>query len=523
MATGLTGSIVSSGSMMPHIHVGDVVLSRPFSAAAAPPLGRVITFDAPPGSALHGVVLHRLVGANRDGTLITKGDANAAPDSTPLARDGIIGQAGILIPWVGLPFLWLSTGAFVQFGIWLAGSILAVLIEIASSASDHRDKRSGRGTRAVSAPQSHEARRRIPVGLLGRSLLRYKVGLVVALLVSVGVVASASFGQVDASFTAQTSSIGSSWSAKAATAAVSLAFTTNPSSSTGGIALATQPVVSFEDAAGHVTTNGGAVTLSLTAPGGATLACAANPVTSTSGVNSFSGCTVDKAGTYTLTAASGALTHGVSSSFVISRGTAKNLQFVTSPTATRASTTFVGTPAVAIVDAGGNIVSSTSTVTLTLTTVQGATLICASNPQNAVAGQASFAGCRINIPGTFSLTVKSPGLGTAVSSSFVIGGPAVAPLTCLSAVFVATFSWTPTPFTATQYTLYVNGIQVPATGADGFNSTVQLSALNVPASQFPAGTATLEVRKVLANGTEVVIGDGTVILGASGFRTYLCG
>ena len=62
-----------------------------------------------------------------------------------------------------------------------------------------------------------------------------------------------------------------------------------------------------------------------------------------------------------------------------------------------------------------------------------------------------------------------------------------------------------------------------ATGADGWNSYVQLTSNNVPAGTFPQGTATLEVRRVTASGTEVVIGDGTVVLGTVGYRTYLCG
>src|ERR1019366_10564941 len=81
MVTGLTGSVVMSGSMMPHIHVGDVVLSRDLPQNAPLPMGRVITFEAPVGSARSGLMLHRLVGGNKDGSLVTAGDANAAPDS----------------------------------------------------------------------------------------------------------------------------------------------------------------------------------------------------------------------------------------------------------------------------------------------------------------------------------------------------------------------------------------------------------------------------------------------------------
>ena len=84
MLFGLSGSVVQSGSMEPHISTGDVVLSHALRADAPTPMGRVITFRAPAGSAKSGLVLHRLVAANKNGTLVTAGDANPNPDSTPL-------------------------------------------------------------------------------------------------------------------------------------------------------------------------------------------------------------------------------------------------------------------------------------------------------------------------------------------------------------------------------------------------------------------------------------------------------
>ena len=52
-------------------------------------------------------------------------------------------------------------------------------------------------------------------------------------------------------------------------------------------------------------------------------------------------------------------------------------------------------------DAGGNTVTtSTSSVTLALTTPGGATLACTANPKAAVAGVATFAGCKIDKVGT---------------------------------------------------------------------------------------------------------------------------
>jgi len=439
MVAGLTGAVVLSGSMMPHIRVGDVVLVRPLSKTAPTPIGRVITFRAPAGSATTGVVMHRLVGANPDGTLITMGDANAAPDSAPLARRNIIGQAAILIPWIGLPTLWLTTGSIGLFIVWLLFTTLALVVEVLAPLGESRKRR--RNPAALGSLPIHANRARAARAL--RSVMK-PAALLLVLLAVVIAVSGSSIEQVNGSFTAQTTNVGNTWSAKAAAPAVRLVFAANPSGSTGGIPFPTQPVVAFQDASGHTTSSGGSVTLTLT-NATSTFSCATNPVASVAGTSTFSGCTVNQTGTYTLTAKSGALTPATSSSFLISGGAAVNLHFLISPTATTANTTFPTAPAVTIVDAGGNTVFSAAPVTLSLTSASGATLTCGTNPQNANAGQDKFLGCRISSPGTYSLTARSPGLISGTSSSFIIGGPALPLLSCQSATWIATFSWTPRP------------------------------------------------------------------------------
>jgi hypothetical protein len=102
--------------------------------------------------------------------------------------------------------------------------------------------------------------------------------------------------------------------------ATKLAFTTQPSGAAVNIAFATQPWVTVQDAGGNtVTTSGPSVTLVITPPtGGAILSCAANPRSTSSGVAIFSGCRINTAGTYTLTAsASGGITSAVSNSLII--------------------------------------------------------------------------------------------------------------------------------------------------------------------------------------------------------------
>ncbi|WP_457965943.1 hypothetical protein M1E17_05320 [Arthrobacter sp. D1-29] len=201
-----------------------------------------------------------------------------------------------------------------------------------------------------------------------------------------------------------------------------LAFTTNPANSTGGTAFPTQPAVSIQDDAGNTTTSTASVTLSITTPGGAVLACTGNPKAAVAGVAAFTGCAVNKAGTYTLTATSGTLTTAVSSSFTVSVGPATRLVFTTQPAGASVNTAFTTQPVVTVQDAGGNTVtSSTAAVTLAITEKQGnPTLTCTANPQNAVAGLSTFSGCRISRTGTRTLTATSNGLTAAISDPFMV-------------------------------------------------------------------------------------------------------
>ena len=203
-----------------------------------------------------------------------------------------------------------------------------------------------------------------------------------------------------------------------------LVFTTSPSGSTGGADFATQPRVSIQDAGVNtITSSTAALTLAITTPAGATLACTANPVAAVAGVATFAGCHIDKAGTYTLTATSPGLTAGVSASLTISVGPAVRLAFITDPSAVTArNTSFAVQPRVAIQDAGGNtLTASSANVTLAITApAGGATLTCSSNPRSTSSGVATFSSCRVNTVGTYTLTATASGLSADVSASVTI-------------------------------------------------------------------------------------------------------
>lgn len=222
---GWHGSVVQTGSMEPHISPGDVVVSSSLDEDAPVPVGHVVEFRSPASAEPSGEArnrLHRIVTAAGDGTYITAGDANADVDSTPITRDQIIGQGRILIPYVGLPQLWLNTGNLVAFGAWIVGTLGAILIVAAPT----RRKRPG-GT----GPQSNEAaggtaedeaaeRTEIagqPDGGPTRRTLRAvgsREGLAVGavlIALTLGVAVVVPVESVDAAFTGRTLNSGNSW------------------------------------------------------------------------------------------------------------------------------------------------------------------------------------------------------------------------------------------------------------------------------------------------------------------------
>lgn len=95
--------VISSGSMEPLIRPGDVVLVEP--APSVDP-GDVITFEDPArGGAL---VSHRVLSIEREGWFRTQGDANRVRDSIPVAPGNVLGRGRLLVPFIGLPVLWLT-------------------------------------------------------------------------------------------------------------------------------------------------------------------------------------------------------------------------------------------------------------------------------------------------------------------------------------------------------------------------------------------------------------------------------
>ena len=145
----------------------------------------------------------------------------------------------------------------------------------------------------------------------------------------------------------------------------------------------------------------------------------------------FSDLWIDKVGTgYKLTMTSTGLTSAVSSTFNVTVGAASQLGYTALPNGGTGGVAWTTQPKVAIQDAYGNTVTTSSaSVTLAITSgtgTSGAALTCTANPKAAASGVATFAACKIDKAGTgYTLTATATGLTNAVSSAFdVTVGPA---------------------------------------------------------------------------------------------------
>ncbi len=205
--------------------------------------------------------------------------------------------------------------------------------------------------------------------------------------------------------------------------ATKLIFTTQPgASSLGGVAFTTQPVVTVEDAYGNtITSPSVSITLAIgTNPSGGTLTVSGgNPISSTNGVATFSGVSIDKVGTgYTLTATGGSLTAATSSTFNITVSAEYHLVFTQIPSGGTASSNFTPQPQVTVEDTGGNIVTTYSgMVSIAITGNPSGTILSANNnPLTVVNGVAAFTGVSINWAGIYTLTATSGNLTTTSNS-----------------------------------------------------------------------------------------------------------
>ena len=85
-------AVVSSWSMEPVLHVGDIVIVTGQEDYTP---GDIVLYDSG-----HGIIVHRII--NKQGDKYTvKGDANPSPDPIQPTKDIILGKVQIVIPYIG--------------------------------------------------------------------------------------------------------------------------------------------------------------------------------------------------------------------------------------------------------------------------------------------------------------------------------------------------------------------------------------------------------------------------------------
>ena len=122
--------IVRSGSMEPAIAVGDMVLAGPVGTGGIKP-GVIISYELG-----KNLITHRVLSIDGN-TLITKGDANKEPDSTPVRLSQVQSRYIFRIPFAGYVAGFLRTRpgwllSIVLPSIVLVGFIVKDIIKEAS-------------------------------------------------------------------------------------------------------------------------------------------------------------------------------------------------------------------------------------------------------------------------------------------------------------------------------------------------------------------------------------------------------
>ena len=125
MTTGYEWRTVVSGSMVPLIKAGDVILAKPLDRAVE--VGDVVVF-ADPVHADRDIV-HRVVAIDEQGMVTTRGDANNGPDPWLVDSGTISGGLVLSIPKVGFVVEALTSKAGIAAFLVLP-SLAIILAEI---------------------------------------------------------------------------------------------------------------------------------------------------------------------------------------------------------------------------------------------------------------------------------------------------------------------------------------------------------------------------------------------------------
>jgi len=115
---GLQTRVVTSGSMQPGLHPGDLAVLAPPNGPLA--VGEVVQVGDP--TVPSGFYLHRVVALEAGDRLVTRGDANSLDDPA-VAAAAVDGRLVMSVPMLGLPLRWAATGRYAE--LTLAAALAA--------------------------------------------------------------------------------------------------------------------------------------------------------------------------------------------------------------------------------------------------------------------------------------------------------------------------------------------------------------------------------------------------------------
>ena len=118
---GYTSASITSGSMMPTLRIGDVVIAVDHGDDEIAP-GTIMVYEDPRN---HDLITHRVVSVNPDGSYVTKGDIGA-PDPDPIPAANIQGTAQWIVPFVGLPRVWAAQRQWTPLILTMAATATAL-------------------------------------------------------------------------------------------------------------------------------------------------------------------------------------------------------------------------------------------------------------------------------------------------------------------------------------------------------------------------------------------------------------
>ncbi len=199
-----------------------------------------------------------------------------------------------------------------------------------------------------------------------------------------------------------------------------LTFQTPPTAVTAGATLPDLQV-NLQDSVGNPL-SGVPVTLTVTGPG--TLSGGTSTTQVAGGVAKFTGLVLQKAGTYTLSAAAPGQTATPAATLTVNPGAPGQLVLESSPTDTVAGQG-LGTLKVDILDAFGNPVSGNVPVTLT---ANGPGALSGTTAAQTSGGTATFTGLALPKAGSYTLSASATGLTAATSASFNVAPGAASSL-----------------------------------------------------------------------------------------------